>query len=74
MLRTFRKPWFIGTQKSHNENIKKKVQELLLKKHTHAQYKAKVVVGSYLSREKKRKIKKAGYIIPSMNCVREMDS
>ena len=33
-----------------------------------------VVVGEYLSLKKKKRKKKAGYIIPTMNCYREMDS
>ena len=52
----FRKPSFIGMQKSHRKQNKK----ITVIKNN----KTKVVVGAYLSRSKK----KAGYIIPTMNC------
>ena len=49
---TFRKPSFIGMQKSHNVNIKtmyKKQNKIIINNKT------KVVVGAYLSRKKKKK-------------------
>ena len=50
----FRKPCYIGTQKSQNTNIKTRYKK---------QNKTNVFISAYLSRENK-----LGYLIPSMNC------
>ena len=60
----FREPWFIGTQKSHDVNIKNKVQEKKVK----IKDKTNVVVGASLSTKNRE------YIIPTMDCYLELDS
>ena len=58
-------PCFIGTQKSHNLNVKNKVQETKIEKGDKHYNKSLLQV--HISLEKKER-KRTGYIIPTMNC------